>query len=745
MINPGAMVWSPVLPVPVLIGLGLVVLGLAGFAYARSALSRGLRLLLFVLRATALVLMLIILMRPQRLQSAPDPDRKSLFTVALDFSASMNTRDVGGASRWETARQALVQGESGFLWKLAQEHQLARRTFAEQVQVFHAGEELPLTNAPGLKTDLAGLLRHLALNDQPTRSAGVCILSDGRDNAGGNLAEAIGLLRARQIPVWTVCLGEQTDVRDLYVRARFSQNFLFAGQPAHLMVTLNQSGYDGFHVNVHLYREDQYVETRQAVLGQGLVQLTFPVNETAKGLYRYKVKVDSLPGEGDVRNNERVLFARVVDRKVRVLLAEARPHWDSKFLLRALQEDPHLEVTSIFYLAPNKVFSVREQTSSETLEEERKEQPIYLPRTREALYGYDCVLLGKDMDRLLNDEESRMLRDYVSERGGGLVFFRGRAYQGTHALADLEPVVWEDDILRDVHWELTAEGRASPVFVLNEDQPSDLVVRSLPAMSSITRVRGEKSLAVVLATGRTPDGVTDRQLAALAYQRYGKGKVLTVGAAGLWRWSFLPDGLDEWQGVYRRLWAQIIRWLVSDSDFLPGQDITFHTERYAYQPGERVRLTIRTRQVALDDYHPVLTVQPPEGPIQRLEPARMEDTTDFTASFVPEVEGEYRITLANNIGQPRQDEVRFTAYSDFEETRLVSTDRDGLANLARQTGGAPLTLAELDSLPERARTFAAQTASRPELADAWDTGFWLGVLTGILGLEWWLRRRGGAA
>lgn len=31
----------------------------------------------------------------------------------------------------------------------------------------------------------------------------------------------------------------------------------------------------------------------------------------------------------------------------------------------------------------------------------------------------------------------------------------------------------------------------------------------------------------------------------------------------------------EWQGVYRRLWAQIILRLVSESDFLPGQDITF--------------------------------------------------------------------------------------------------------------------------------------------------------------------------
>ncbi len=739
-----SILWNPVLPLPLIAGLGLFLVALTFYTYWKSPLGRIRRAILLALRLAALLLLLTILLRPQRLRHEADPDQKPAFTVAVDISASMNTRDVGEASRWEVARAAIEKGERGFLSKLSQEHQVVLSTFAEQVQGFQIVEELPTTNAPGLKTDLAGVLRQAAFSAEAKPVAGLCIISDGRDNAGGDLAEAIGLLRARQIPVWTVGLGEQADVRDLYVRARFSQNFLFAEQPATLQVTLNQSGFDAFHVSVHLYREDRYVETRQAVLRQGQVQMEFPVREEHKGLVRYKVKVDPLPGEGDVRNNERVLFARVVDRKVKVLLVEARPHWDSKFLLRALQEDPHLEVTSIFYLAPNKVFSVREQTSGENLEEQRVEQPVYMPRTREALYGYDCVLLGKDMDRLLEPQEADLLRDYVAERGGGLVFFRGRSYRGKHPLADLEPVVWDDEVLRDVRWELTPEGQASPVFALDGEQPADVLVRSLPAMTSITRIRGEKSLAVILATGRALEGVPESQLAALAYQRFGKGKVLTVGSSGLWRWSFVPDARSDGLDLFRRLWAQIIRWLVFDSDFLPGQDITFHTERTTYQPGERIRFTLRTRQVALDAYHPALTIHPPEGPALRIEPARVENTPDFTATFVPEQEGEYRVTLDNNIGQPRQDELRFTAYADFEETRLVSSDRETLAHLARETGGAPLTLEELDSLPARVRAFADETAQRPTPVDSWDTGFWLAVLTGILALEWWLRRRGGA-
>lgn len=736
--------WSPMLPAPYVAGIGLLLLGLAVAAYARAGgLGVAARGFLLVLRALALGVLLAVLLRPMRVVSAPNPDRKPIFSLLVDTSASMNTRDEGERSRWEAAHGAIVQGEGTYLWQLARDYQFNTRTFADQARLATIPEVKALERVEGPKTDLAGALAAVGHEAGLGAHAGVCVISDGRDNAGGDVAAAIGMLRARQVPAWTVCLGTATSVRDVHVRGRFNQNFLFAKQPARLHVTLAQSGFDGFHVNAHLYREDRYVETRQAVLQQGLVQLEFPVREERKGLFKYTVRVDPVPGETDTRNNERVLFARVVDQKTRVLLVEARPHWDSKFLLRALQEDPNLEVTSIFHLAPHKVFAVRERTSGETLEEETTVAALQMPKTREELYPYDCVLLGKDMDTLLTAEETKVLRDYVAERGGSVVFFRGRPYRGASELGDLEPLVWDDEVLRDVQLELTEEGEVSPIFALDAPQPADVLVRSLPAMTSVTRVRGEKSLAVVLATGGAPGVKTDR-LAAMAYQRYGKGKVMTLAAAGLWRWSFLPDGLNDLQGIYQRLWAQIVRWLVFDTDFLPGQDITFRSERYAYQPGERVRFVARTRQILPDRYFPRVTVHPPEGPPLVLTPVRVEGTADYVVDFTPEAEGEYRAVLENNVGQPRTDVTRFTAYADFEEMRLASSDRELMAHLARQTGGDVLALDDLPSLPERARAFAALAADTPRAEDAWDNGLLFGLLFGLLCLEWLLRRAWGA-
>ncbi len=738
------LILNPLLPVPVILGLALLLLAVAATAYARD---RGLgpvaRSLLLLLRLGALAAILLLLLRPMRQQPAPREDRKPIFSLAVDVSGSMGTADLDGQSRWQAARAALEWEEGRALWQLARDYQFNLRAFSEQAPLTTLPELKTLRTADGLRTDLAGVLNLVAQEATLGDHAGLCLISDGRDNAGGDVAAALGLLRARQVPVWTINLGADTSVRDAYLRARFSQNFLFAQQPARLQVTVAQSGYDGFHVNVHLYREDQYLESRQAVLRQGLLQLDFPVQEARRGLFQYTVRLDPLPGEADTRNNERVLFARVVDQKTRALLVEARPHWDSKFLLRALQEDPNLEVTSIFYLTPNKVFAVRERTSDETLEKQADILPLQMPRTREELYAYDCILLGKDMDTLLGADELKMLRDYAAERGGGLVFFRGPAYHGRNELADLEPVIWDDEVLRDVPLQLTAEGQVSPIFSLDTPQPADLVVRTLPAMTSFTRVKDEKSLAVVLATGEAP-GLEARQLAALAYQRYGKGKVMTVSAGGLWRWSFLPDSLDALQGVYPRLWAQIIRWLVYDSDFLPGQDITFRSERTTYQPGERVRFVIRTREVPLDQYQPRISLQPPQGEPELITPTRVADSGDFVAYYTPAQEGAYRATLQNNVGSPARDESRFTAYSDFEETRLVSSDPQLMAHIARQTGGETLTLDQLGTLPERARAFAARAADTPRLVDAWDNGLVLACLFGILGLEWLLRRARGA-
>ena len=739
--------FQPPFPPQQVLGLGvlLVLLALGAYHLQVPALGRGRAAVLAGLRVLLVAALTVLLLRPMRPAPAPEPGAKPPFCVLLDTSASMDAADVDGVTRHRAAVEALVKGTRTFLRELAERVDVRVYEFSTSTEAATLGELRARERVEGEGTDLAQALGAAAGVGGAGEHAGVLLVSDGRHNGGEGVHDTATMLKTRGVPVWTACVGTPVDAADLAVTARLSQNFLFVGQPATLKVQLSHSGLAFRRVNVHLHREDRYLTTRQVMLGKGTTYVEFPVDEAAKGLFKYRVAVDPLGGEGDVANNQRTVFARVVDQKTKVLVVEARPHWDSKFMLRALRADPNLDVTSVFYVSPTKVFAIREQTSAETLEEQEVAvASLEMPRTKDRLYVYDCLVLGRDMDSLMSAEEMRLLKDYLTERGGSVVFFRGKPYAGDSPLAALEPMAWAEGVLRDARLELTPEGRISPVFAFGQSQPPDVIVRTLPAMTSVTRIEREKSLAVILAVGESAGSATP--MAAMAFQRYGKGKVMSIGASGLWRWDFMAPELSEYDNVYERFWRQVIQWLVFESDFLPGQDIAFRTTAYTYTPGSRVAFAVSTKHVDTKAYRPRIDVHAPGGGTVTLEPTPHEGRpTDYSALFVPETEGEYKAVLHNNVGSPREDVVRFTVYSDMVERRLVATDEDLLARVSATTGGELLALEELDKLPAKVKAFAVSSSQRAKPVDAWDAWQLLVFLSVWVGVEWYLRRRWGVA
>src|SRR5262249_32971101 len=150
------------------------------------------------------------------------------------------------------------------------------------------------------------------------------------------------------------------------------------------------------------------------------------------------------------------------------------------------------------------------------------------------------------------------LKQWVSERGGDLVFLRGRADERTPALRDLEPITLGDEEVEAARVRLTEAGRTHPGFAFDTREDAATVVQKLPSLISATRVQGEKALAVVLARAQSADAAdaSAQEMALLAYQRYGQGKVMAVVGQGLWRWAFLPPDLAPYGRVYDEFWTQ---------------------------------------------------------------------------------------------------------------------------------------------------------------------------------------------
>lgn len=723
-------------------GALLFVLTLVAYVRARSV-SPFVRVSLAVLRVSLITLVLVLLLRPMRVDRAAEPTEKPRLAVLVDTSCSMNTKDEGNQSRLLAVAAALDKNEPMFREKLEPKYDLEFFEFGEEVLPKTIYELRNRQEGDGLATDLAGALSGAVGQRSDRAIAAALVISDGRQIGGGDAMEMATFLKSRKIPVWTVPVGSAAEVKDIFVTATLNQNFLFVKQPGVVKVELAQSGFENWYGKVSLYREGEYVTSQQALLKESTTKFQFLISEEHKGVVKYTVAVEPLTGEADTSNNRRSIFVRTTSEKPKVLLVEAEPYWDTRFLLRALQADPNLEVSSLFQLNAKKHFAIQERTSGETLEKERVQAALLLPRTKEELYKYDCLILGRGIDQVLTSEQLKLLRDYLLERGGGIVFARGKSYENENKdLAAIEPVVWDKDFLKDVRFELTSEGRLNPIFSFARGQPTDVIIRELPSLVSVTKVAQEKSLAVVLAKTQGEA----KELAAIVYQRYGRGKVMTVGTTGLWRWSFIPEDLKEYDPVYALFWRQMIRWLIDESDFLPGQQISFRTDRYTYFNGEKIRLVIRTKEIDPAAYQPRIELNTPAGKktlIPTSESAEEDSEKVFTATFTPEVEGEFEATLFSNIGQPREERARFTVYSDSMEKRFVSADHDLLAQLSRVTGGEQLKLDALEQFPERLRQFELLSREKSDPVDVWDRLSIFSLLVVILSIEWFVRRRVG--
>lgn len=745
-------VFDPAFPEALIIGVGAAATIAAGVAYLvrwREA-GRLRRFGLFALRLVIVAAIVTVLMRPMRVANAAGDFTRPLFAVLVDTSASMVTPDGGGSdgvrkiTRFERAR-AEIEGETyDLMTELAKNYSVSLMKFSSQAEATDFDQLRAIESPKDLQTDIGAALEAAAAQNSGRRLGGVLVLSDGRVTGGAaqdGALQAAQQLRLARVPVFTTTIGAETSSRDLYLTARVNQNFVFIRQPAKIIVNIAGAGYEGYYAKVNLYREDKLEKSEQAVIRGGAARVEFPMREEIAGNYRYRAEIEPLVGEADPANNRRTVFVRVLDQKTRVLLVESRPYWDSKFLLRALQRDPNLDVASIFCINDDKTFAIAPKSPNDA---DQSETPtLRMPRTIEDLHPYDCIIFGRDVDKSLTPDELRLFRDYLVERGGGIIFSRGRAWETTDTdLTAIEPLDWSEEFVNDVRLELTPQGRTNPAFSFTIPKSSDLILRELPELVSITRVEREKAMSVILARAQG-EGADPEPLAAVAYQRFGRGKVMSIGAAGLWRWSFMPERLKEYDEVYQKFWSQLIRWMVSDSDFLPGQDLSFRASKNNFDLAEQVQLTITTK-LAPNDFAAKITVISPDGEKTQLAPGADADQPGvFNAWFVPEKEGEYEAIMENTMVEPKRDAVRFTVYSDQVETRLLSPDPDLMRQIAETTGGAALPPERWNELPQQLSDFERATADIPKPVDAWDIPPVFLLIMGLLSIEWFLRRMSG--
>ncbi|MGA2173580.1 MAG: hypothetical protein ABSH38_01220 [Verrucomicrobiota bacterium] len=681
------------------------------------------------LRALILGGLLWIMLNPQALLPREKTGKPKL-VILFDTSASMATHDAAaGDSRLGAALRVVTNAST--LAALSKDFELDVRRFDREAQPAELSR-LSDTEARGDATDLGRALMSVVseLGDAQAQ-AGVLLASDGQATSPGAL-DAAELALARSVPLWTWTLGGPVSRHDLWIETASAEALAFSGAEVELTATLHQAGYPNRSFKVDLLKDDKVIDSKEVTPDtNGAARFSRRVIAPEQGEQRYVFRVPPQPEESDTANNERAIFLRSVGKKVRVLVAEGQPSWDTKFLVQCLKRNPKVDLTAVYRLNAQRYVAVLSAPGGEA----RLESDLF-PRTADDMDSFDVIVLGRDADAFFDNNTEGLLTDFVSKKGGSLVFARGKSYGGRFpALAKFEPVAWGSGVSSSVKLRPTEAGRDNPIFDLGAAGTVEELLDRLPALDQAAITLGEKPLAIVLAGSAEQDGPV-----LLAYQRYGQGKTLSLNAGGLWRWAFRETGQEESEAAYERFWVSLLQWLLGGSQFLPGSDVALSSARRYYTSEQPMQFLISTRHLDRAVYQPRLIISG-GGKSTEVEPRPRGES--FVAQAGPFPPGTYRVSLTNNVGNPPELTQSIEVVSASVENRELSADPETMRKLAEVSGGAVLGGSDVPRMADVVKHWEARRELLHRQRPLWDRWWTLTALLVLLGTEWWWRRQEG--
>jgi uncharacterized membrane protein len=728
----------------IVLGIAAIV-AVASYTRARIRGTNRDRLILGSMRALILALLLLALLDPALLVASAVPQR-NVVGVLVDDSRSMQVQDMDGRPRTEAVR-ALLDGANGTLVRALGEKFIVRlfRTSGDGGSIANVGE----LTFDGSSTRLAPALEDARQELDGVPLAGLVLVSDGADNGSkGTLDETLRSLRARGVSVSTIGVGQERFARDIEVSRMDAPRTVLQGAALIVNVDVTQRGFGGRTLPLVVEDSGRVVATQDVKLpGDGdvaTVRVRIPAD--SPGARLFTVRIAPQEGEMVTGNNSQNALVAVRDARARILYVEGEPRFELKFLHMAVDDDPNLQLVTLLRTAKDRFLRMSVDDSLELV--------TGFPKTREELFAYRGIVLGSIEASAFTLDQLRMMADFVSERGGGLLMLGGRkafaegGYAGT-PLADALPVALPSShegkpAFHEVKVALAPAGAIHPATqIAPTDSASAARWNTMPVVTSVNSVTRAKPGATTLLTGTAPDG--GAASIVLAYQRYGRGKAMAFPIQDSWTWR-MDASMPVGDPTYTTFWRQTLRWLVSD---VPDRVTIAMATDHA---GVNEPLTVGA-EVADRSYHGIngasttATVTAPSGAEQQI-PLAWSGARDgrYQATLTPSERGIYRIQVsARSASDTITSDTAFVSVVDPTVESFGAEQHVALLKrIAEETGGRYYT-------PSRAAdvandlVYSTSGNTVTQRLDLWDMPIVLLALLALAGGEWTYRRLRGLA
>jgi hypothetical protein len=687
---------------------GATAMAMVLYRRTRPALPRRLRIFLGILRWIAAFMVLLLVTDPV-VSLVRTAHREPTVAVLVDASRSMAYP--GADPKIGRARTAVADD---LLDRLGQKADVRLFRFSETAEELTL-RELRELEANGSRTDLAAALRSVS-DRLDARPSAFVVLSDGAVNFG---EDPVYLGSSLRVPIHVVSAASEVPTPDVSIDYVDAPGMAYAGTDVHVAVYLSGRHASPVETTLDITDSTGTVYSSPVVIpGTGARQkVVAHVPAGALGMHSFKAELASFEGESVVTNNGVAFSVEILKGKVRVAVVAPYPSWDFAFAKRTLEADPNMDVSVVF--------------------PRQGQPPVRLDGVTsdlgDVIDNLDVIVVMRDAD--LGTTYQRV-KDFVWS-GGGLIFLSGGISQAI--FAELGPFVLQQGagsvgLLNPV---VTDAGRDHPITGI--DAGNEIPWAGLPPVPVGDFIKGARQQATVLVSGQ----LADTSVPLVAVMRHGRGRIVGFSAFDLWRWDLVPQGFHIDAAGFTRLLLGSVGWLTERQDI---ERLSVSAPKTTYMWGEPVDLLAR---VGDENLKPVAGSSVEITLVEAVSGLRTRQVTMISrgaGSHSLRLDllepGTYLVEALARI----DDEAYAEASLEFavDERGLEDSGFDGdkilLNQIATATGGEVHAIDDAALLADEINPGSIVLVTTAELRLPLTLATFL-VLAGLLGVEWFIRKR----
>jgi len=618
---------------------------------------------------------------------------KPIIVIAQDNSASMLM-----ASDSIFVRKQFQEQIAAVQQKLGANFKIDNYVFDEAI----GSETKP--NFLGKITDFDVLFENLEQKYVNRNVGALLLVTDGIYNQGNSPVYSIQNL---EFPVFTVGVGDTNRYVDIKLKNLRNNKLAFLGNEFPVQVDIKTQKVRVNSVKLSVLRNGKTITTKtlNGLKANDVSTQYLTLKANAVGKQQYTIVVQSIEGERNTLNNSLNFYIDVLDGRQKVLLLGMAPHPDLGALKSAIAANENYELTTSIYSDFKKSFK-----------------------------EYDLVMLHQSSNSKLVPIDQN-LKKLLGTSIPVILF--GGGWKNVELLQGISGKSSGRRIVNEVQAEIN---EAFSLFTIDDDLRK---LTKFPPVTTEARQTVKPNGNKTLLTQKIGNVKTAYPL--LTFFENQKRKIGRFSGEGLWKWRIANYQEFGNHQVFNRFVSKIVQYMAvkSDRSFFRVSSVDEIYENEALNFSAQL---FNPSYELVNDPEVSLEVKNEEGKVFNFAMNRLGETYQLNIpSLLP---GNYNYSASTTYQGKLVTEKGIFRIKELQlEASNTEADHQVLFQLAKRTNGEMIDASNVLSIVEKINAredISSVSYMNEEVEDIINLKWIFFVLLGLLSIEWFIRKRGGA-